>query len=500
MISSLCWIPKNAARRDPLRFELSKEEYDELKRKSSGTEALKGDGPDPSSMDDGFEDANSDDSSDDEEEQIEGQISMDGILEGNDMVDDDEAFDMMEYGDSALAMNVDGDDEDEEDHDNNRIKPTDALFCVALSDEEYSHLEVQLYDTKTGNLFVHHDIIMPDMPLCTAWLDIPPFTNDKGGQTDCGNYLAVGTMSPGIEIWNLDVMDALEPSAVLGGISTTADKKTKKTKGKGKKGKGKGKKGGGGGAMCLRPGSHMDAVMALSWNRSYRQAVASGSADNSVKVWDVTTQACLHTFSHHDDKVQCVEWHATEAWMLATGSFDKRVCVVDCRGAGAQSASTMITADIEDMVWDPFNSNVLLCSSEDGMVCAMDVRQMGEPLYSFKAHDGSCSSITFSHLVPSMLATAGYDKTVKIWDTASAPEPKAVAYKSMGVGQLFTVAFYPNAPFMLAAGGDGAIVGLWETDADATIEAHFAGRVREQENENADEATSGDEEEGEQDA
>ena len=33
-----------------------------------------------------------------------------------------------------------------------------------------------------------------------------------------GSYVAVGTFQPEIEIWNLDVMDVMEPSAILGGV------------------------------------------------------------------------------------------------------------------------------------------------------------------------------------------------------------------------------------------------------------------------------------------
>jgi len=132
-------------------------------------------------------------------------------------------------------------------------------------------------------------------------LDCPPFVNSDGSQTSVGSYVAVGTFSPAIEIWNLDVLDPLEPTAVLGGI----DKKAKKQKASAQK---KGKK-----QKCYKPGSHQGAVMSLSWNSTFRQALASGSADNTVKIWDVTTQACSFTMNHHTDKVdiyrRCSYYH-----------------------------------------------------------------------------------------------------------------------------------------------------------------------------------------------
>jgi periodic tryptophan protein 1 len=473
MITSLHWVPRGAARADPLRFELSPDEYKALKKLAKKDE--KGKMRDAGEL---LDDAG--DSSDEEEEDGEGgtgdaavdeefrmetydddddDFGEDG-LDTNDILGD-EAVEIMEYGEHALGRRVDDDDDDDQDDEDDAINPTDSLLAVAITDEDYSHLEVQLF-AEDGTLFVHHDIILPEMPLCLAWLDCPPFQQAGGAQTEVANYMAVGMMSPGIEIWNLDVLDPLEPTAVLGG---------KMKNKKGKKGKDKKKKG----DSDLMPDSHEGAVMCLSWNKSYRQAIASGSADQSVKVWDVTTQGCYHTFTHHSDKVQAIEWHPTQAWMLATGSFDRTVAFVDCR-ASAAPVKVPVAADMEAMCWDPFDENRIFCTLENGVVTCIDIRNTSAPLFSFQAHDETSPSLSFSHKVPGMLATCSLDKTVKVWDTLGAV-PKCVAYKSMSVGKLFSVQYYTDDPFLLAAGGDQGLVAIWESDELSQIKDYFQGRI-----------------------
>lgn len=163
--------------------------------------------------------------------------------------------------------------------------------------------------------------------------------------------MAVGTFHPAIEIWNLDVIDSLEPAATLGGLKDGPEGKKKK----GKKGKKKAPVRGKQLAECilcpapppthippslsslasrslcpspssphwlsariiclacmqkqsLVPGSHAGAVLALAWNRTHRQLLASASDDATVKLWDVTTRSVVHTYTHHSEPVGVRLW------------------------------------------------------------------------------------------------------------------------------------------------------------------------------------------------
>mmetsp|Transcript_116431 Transcript_116431/g.228448 ORF Transcript_116431/g.228448 Transcript_116431/m.228448 type:complete len:557 (+) Transcript_116431:33-1703(+) len=486
MITSLTWVPKGAARAKPVRFELSSAELSRVKSLAKAEQEQENIDSkrefDAESGDDEPVDAENepDAEADADDTELPPELRMNEYDESDDedaadmdIMDDDIA--VLEQGNVAYANEEEWDAEDQED---NEIKPNDALLVVAMTEDEFSHLEVQVF-SEEGNLFVHHDITLPDFPLSLAWMDCPPFQTADGSQSSVGNYIAVGTFSPAIEIWNLDVLDPLEPTAILGGENPEMQA--------GKKGK-KSKK-----MSAFLPGSHEAAVMGLSWNSTYRQALASGSADTTVKIWDVTTQTCSHTFTHHTDKVQSVSWHPTEAWLLATGAFDKTIGLIDARSSTANSACA-IPCDIESMTWDPFNPFHLYAALENGEIICIDVRNCATGNsnsavsknkainFTFQAHDETTSGLSFSQRIPGMMATASIDKTVKVWDVSDLQSsgngtPRCVAYKTMNVGKLFTMQFSPDDPFLLACAGDTGMVAVWESDELSFIENHFKGRV-----------------------
>lgn len=114
-------------------------------------------------------------------------------------------------------------DEDEEDL---LIEPTDNLLLAAKTEDDISHLEIYVYDESEdneANIYVHHDIMLPAFPLCLEWLDFR--VGRKGSLETSGNYVAVGTFDPEIEIWDLDTVDNMYPDVVLGAQGKPKSKK-----------------------------------------------------------------------------------------------------------------------------------------------------------------------------------------------------------------------------------------------------------------------------------
>jgi len=354
---------------------------------------------------------NEDDDEDDEDDDEEDDLA--DVPDTREFTPTDvEGLESMNLGGGGLGdvhdMFAEDDDNDSEAEDV-KISPDDAMVVVAKTDDDFASLEVHCYDTRTGSLWVHHDIPLPAFPLCLAHGQM----TSADGSSAAGNFCAVGTFGPGIEIWNLDVINALEPSCMLGGEDTTLadevikDNLMRASSGKKLKTPQRTRIGSGEDGIQLRPGSHTDAVMALSWNKVHRHVIASGSADNTVKLWDVSMagsgnldKAIAATYSHHTDKVQAVVWHPVEATILATGSYDRTVALLDARDSAGQNIKKVkIPADCEALAWDPHNPECLTAACEDGTVITWDVRKFSDkaPLWSFVANEfGGISDITYN--------------------------------------------------------------------------------------------------------
>lgn len=175
---------------------------------------------------------------------------------------------------------------------------------------------------ENDNLYVHHDIMLPSFPLCLEWLDYPVGSTDGNSK---GNFVAIGTFEPHVEIWDLDSIEPLFPEVILGTISNNQGRIPVGAQVK---------KGGGPCRISRRanPERHIDAIMSISWNTLQRNLIATASADTTIKLWDIQRPStAIVQYTHHTDKVQQVVWNPTNATILMSGGYDKKACVFDSR-------------------------------------------------------------------------------------------------------------------------------------------------------------------------
>ena len=110
----------------------------------------------------------------------------------NEVFEDAEDAEMNEEGElepSSMPNAV----EDNEDMEDDLILNTDALIVVGCAEgQEYSSLEVYVYEKEKNNVYVHHEIMLNSFPLCLEWIPYNPAMNDN----EKYNFLAVGTFMP----------------------------------------------------------------------------------------------------------------------------------------------------------------------------------------------------------------------------------------------------------------------------------------------------------------
>lgn len=375
--------------------------------------------------------------------------------------------------------------EEDSDIEDTAFRSNDALIIVAKMEEDFASLEVHVYEERCGNLYVHHDIPLPDYPICLAHGKIDSYGNS-------GNFVAVGTFDPRIEIWNLDIMDTLEPISTLGSsVHSNSNIKTNSLMGFSKMSKSD---------ISIRDnrkrnkdifnndevqdGNHTAAVMSLSWNSIYHQLIASGSSDSTIKIWDIlrsTNMKPVVTFTNHSDKVQSVAWHPKDGALLASGSFDQSLCIIDSRIAnGCQNKKVKLLSDCEAIIWDPHNDYLLSAATECGSVTCWDVRKFETRNFqwSFVAHSyGGCKGLSCNLKIPGMMATCSTDKTVALWDTGhvtAGKNPSLCCSKYMKVGKIYSVSFYPSSPWLLACGGSENELAVWDFSIESLIRDRFS--------------------------
>ncbi|MEG3956800.1 WD40 repeat domain-containing protein, partial [Microcoleus sp. herbarium2] len=183
--------------------------------------------------------------------------------------------------------------------------------------------------------------------------------------------------------------------------------------------------------------------------------LATGSADNTVKLWDTSTGKEIKTLTGHTNSVYAVSV-SPDGKLLATGSADNTVKLWDTSTGKEIETLTGHTNWIYAVSFSP-NGKLLATGSADNTVKLWDT-STGKEIVTLSGHTNSVRAVSFS---PNgkLLTTSSGDKTVKLWDTRTGKEIKTLTGHTNWV---YAVSFSPDGK-LLATGSGDKTVKLWDT-------------------------------------
>ena len=160
------------------------------------------------------------------------------------------------------------------------------------------------------------------------------------------------------------------------------------------------------------------------------QLLVSGSDDGTVKLWDVATGECLRTYTGHTFSVNTVAF-SHEGQIIASSSQDSTIHLWRTfPGSLNPEIQTLVGhhGRIWSIAFSP-DDRTLVSGGEDRTVRLWDVAK-GTCLAEWEAHEGWVRFVAFSpdgrfsdgEATPT-IATASYDRSIKIWDVTN-PNPR----------------------------------------------------------------------------
>ena len=162
---------------------------------------------------------------------------------------------------------------------------------------------------------------------------------------------------------------------------------------------------------------HTSSVESVSFSPDGK-TIATGSSDDTVRLWDTATGRHLKTLTGHTSSVESVSF-SPDGKTIATGSSDDTVRLWDT--ATGRHLKTLIghTGSVESVSFSPNGKTIATGGGSWDKTVRLWDANTGQHLKTLIGHTRAIYSVSFSPDGRTIASCGSWDKTVRLWDTAT---------------------------------------------------------------------------------
>jgi WD40 repeat protein len=159
---------------------------------------------------------------------------------------------------------------------------------------------------------------------------------------------------------------------------------------------------------------HTDGISSAALNPD-GSLLASGSSDNSIRLWNVGFRAAGRVLPGHTGGVTGVTW-SPDGQHLASSGADHTIRIWNALSGKQESMLDNLKINASAIAWNP-NSRSIAFAGFDGKVNLWTLEQGIKGIQSLGAHEGPVWALGWNK-DGSRLASGSDDSTVRIWEAA----------------------------------------------------------------------------------
>ena len=207
---------------------------------------------------------------------------------------------------------------------------------------------------------------------------------------------------------------------------------------------------------------HRNWVMSVAFSPDGKQ-LASGSADRTLRVWDVQTGECLQILEGHSHGIWSVAF-SPDGKLLASGSADQTIKLWEMASSQCQQTLSGHQHGIWTIAFSP-DGNTLASGSADQTVKLWDIAS-GECQHTLAGHNNWVWVVAFSPDGRSLVSGSA-DQTIRLWNLKKQQCQRVLTGHSNWV---WSVAFSPDGQY-LTSGSEDRTMRLWSTESGQCLKS-----------------------------